>query len=65
MQALDILGRRCTTIVIAHRLSTVRKCDRIFEIENGMVKASGTFDSLCEASSTFREVTRFEMGHND
>ena len=65
MQALDLLGRRCTTIVIAHRLSTVRKCDRIFEIENGMVKASGTFDSLCETSSTFREVTRFEMGHND
>ena len=30
--ALDIVGRRCTTIVIAHRLSTVRKCDQVFEV---------------------------------
>ena len=60
MQALDLVGRRCTTIVIAHRLSTVRKCDRIYEIEDGRIKASGDFDTLCRLSDSFREMTRFE-----
>ncbi|QNJ27948.1 ABC transporter ATP-binding protein [Synechococcus sp. A15-24] len=60
MQALDLVGRRCTTIVIAHRLSTVRKCDRIYEIEDGRIKASGDFDTLCGLSDSFREMTRFE-----
>ena len=60
MQALDLVGRRCTTIVIAHRLSTVRKCDRIYEIEDGRIKASGDFDTLCHLSESFREMTRFE-----
>ena len=60
MQALDLVGRRCTTIVIAHRLSTVRKCDRIYEIDDGRIKASGDFDTLCRLSESFREMTRFE-----
>ena len=60
MQALDLVGRRCTTIVIAHRLSTVRKCDRIYEIEDGRIKASGDFDTLFLLSDSFREMTRFE-----
>ena len=60
MQALDLVGRRCTTIVIAHRLSTVRKCDRIYEVENGRIKAAGDFDTLCQLSDSFREMTQFE-----
>lgn len=60
MQALDLVGRRCTTIVIAHRLSTVRKCDRIFEVENGRIKAVGDFESLCRQSESFLEMTQFE-----
>lgn len=60
MQALDIVGRRCTTVVIAHRLSTVKKCDRIYEIENGKIVASGTFAELCDRSESFREMTLFE-----
>ena len=59
MQALDIVGRRCTTIVIAHRLSTVKKCDRIYEIADGNIVASGNFDELCERSESFREMTLF------
>ena len=60
MQALDLVGRRCTTVVIAHRLSTVRKCDRIFEVENGRIKAAGDFETLCQRSDSFREMTQFE-----
>ena len=60
LQALDLVGRRCTTIVIAHRLSTVKKCDRIVEIENGSIHAQGDFISLCEKSDTFRDMYRIE-----
>lgn len=60
MQALDIVGRRCTTIVIAHRLSTVKKCDCIYEIDEGRIVASGTFAELCEHSDSFREMTLFD-----
>jgi ATP-binding cassette, subfamily B, bacterial len=59
MQALDIVGRRCTTIVIAHRLSTVKKCDRIYEIQEGRIIASGSFAELCDRSESFREMTLF------
>ena len=56
MQALDIVGRRCTTIVIAHRLSTVKKCDQIYEMTDGKIVANGTFDELQKSSASFREM---------
>ena len=60
MQALDIIGRRCTTIVIAHRLSTVKKCDRMFEVENGSINAPVSFEDLVKISDSFREMNRLE-----
>ena len=60
LQALDLVGRRCTTIVIAHRLSTVRKCDRIYEIHDGSIKAFGDFETLCASSESFREMTQLD-----
>ena len=60
LQALELVGRRCTTIVIAHRLSTVKKCDQIVEIQSGKVKAQGGFVSLCERSESFRDMYRIE-----
>ena len=60
MQALDIVGRRCTTIVIAHRLSTVRKCDQVFEVSGGRIKASGSFEDLVKISDSFRKMNRLE-----
>jgi ATP-binding cassette subfamily B protein len=33
IEALEVIGRRCTTVVIAHRLSTVQRCDRIYEFD--------------------------------
>ena len=62
MQALDIVGRRCTTIVIAHRLSTVKKCDLIHEMAQGRVIASGDFEQLQERSSSFRAMALIENG---
>tara|TARA_B100000073_G_scaffold347815_2_gene363469 strand:- start:105 stop:1241 length:1137 start_codon:yes stop_codon:yes gene_type:complete len=60
MQALDIVGRRCTTIVIAHRLSTVKKCDEIYEMSDGKIIANGTFEQLQKNSASFREMSLIE-----
>jgi ATP-binding cassette subfamily B protein len=60
MQALDLVGRRCTMVVIAHRLSTVKKCDRIYEIANGGICASGDFDTLRSQSASFREMAMLD-----
>ncbi len=61
MQALDLIGRRCTMVVIAHRLSTVKKCDRIYEVDQGQIIASGDFETLTQRSPTFREMTMLDV----
>lgn len=56
-ELVSTLGRlrgRCTTILIAHRMTTVRSCDIIFELENGKITDSGTYDGLLKSSAVFR-----------
>ena len=60
IDALELVGRRCTTLVVAHRLSTVRRCDRIVEIDDGVVKAYGSFEELQQRSSAFHAMTLLE-----
>jgi ATP-binding cassette subfamily B protein len=60
IEALEVVGRRCTTLVIAHRLSTVRRCDRIYEFDQGQVKAYGSFTELQDRSPSFRELASLE-----
>lgn len=47
-EALDGLMKDRTSIIIAHRLSTVRHADRIYVINDGMTVESGTHDELVE-----------------
>ena len=60
IDALELVGRRCTTLVVAHRLSTVRRCDRIVELENGVLKAYGSFEELQHESQAFDAMARLE-----
>ena len=55
-QALDKLMQTCTTIVIAHRLSTVKKADKILVIEQGRIKEVGTHDSLIQAKGAYAKL---------
>ena len=54
--ALNNLIQRCTTLVIAHRLSTVRRADRIVVMESGKIVEIGNHDSLLERSGTYRRL---------
>jgi HlyD family secretion protein len=57
MMTLGSLRGRYTTILIAHRMTTVRSCDIIFELENGKIAGSGTYDGLLKSSAVFRRMT--------
>jgi ABC-type multidrug transport system fused ATPase/permease subunit len=46
MDAINNLGKDITIIIIAHRLNTVKRCDKIFLLEKGEIKNQGTFDEL-------------------
>lgn len=52
--ALDHL--RCTRIVVAHRLSTIRQCDRILVLDKGKIIEDGTYDELIAAGGFFSEL---------
>jgi ATP-binding cassette, subfamily B, bacterial PglK len=56
MATIVRLRGRYTVILIAHRLSTVRACDVIFEFDRGRVTGSGNYDGLLRDSKTFRRL---------
>ena len=56
MDAVQRIRKDKTVVLIAHRLSTVRQCDRIYLLEHGRVADSGSFDDLVASSATFREM---------
>ena len=49
-----------TTIVIAHRISTIKDMDRIILLEDGELKAFDTHDNLLETSSLYREMVELQ-----
>jgi ATP-binding cassette subfamily B protein len=60
--ALSALSRGRTTIVIAHRLATVRGADRIVVLEAGRIVASGTHDALMREQGTYARLARLQFG---
>lgn len=60
IDALELVGRRCTTLVVAHRLTTVSRCDRIVELVDGVVKAYGSVAELQNQSPSFDQLLQLE-----
>lgn len=56
MAAIDGLNRDLTILLIAHRLTTVRHCDVIVELAQGVVTAQGRYDELITRSASFRQL---------
>jgi ATP-binding cassette subfamily B protein len=61
MNAIEGLNRSLTVLIIAHRLSTVRRCDTIVELQHGEIVAQGSYEQLLEQSPSFRKMA-FEVG---
>lgn len=55
-QALESLTKSCTTIVIAHRLSTVENADKIVVMDGGMVVESGKHQELLEQGGLYTRL---------
>lgn len=58
MDAIEGLDRELTILLIAHRLSTVRRCDIIVELDRGRVVGQGTYEELLTSSASFRRLVR-------
>ena len=54
MDAIDNLSKNITIILIAHRLSTVKKCDKIFLLKKGELKNEGNFNEIINSDGSFK-----------
>ncbi len=61
-RSLARVSKGRTTIVVAHRLSTVRHADRIHVIEHGRLLESGSHDELVAANGTYAALWRLQTG---
>ena len=56
LDAIAGFDRGITVLLIAHRLTTVTRCDRIIELERGAVVAQGSYSELLDSSPSFRKM---------
>lgn len=61
-RSLDVISRNRTTIVIAHRLSTVRQADCIHLLEAGKILESGTHEELLSLNQAYAALWRLQTG---
>ena len=59
--ALDTLREDRTTIVVAHRLSTIRSADQILVMQRGAVKERGTHEDLLRRDGLYRRMYELQV----
>ena len=64
-QALDELCKGRTTLVVAHRLSTIRNADEIAVVMDGRIAERGTHEELMEADGTYKNLYSLQFREND
>ncbi len=61
LSAMQLAMRGRTTLVIAHRLSTLRQCDRVLVLDQGRVVQRGTHAELMEADGHYRHAAESQL----
>jgi ATP-binding cassette subfamily B multidrug efflux pump len=61
--ALAAQAYRCTTLVVAQRISTVLKADKIVVVDRGQIAAQGTHRELIKSSPIYREIYDSQLGN--
>ena len=56
-----LASMHCTRLVIAHRLSTVKDCDRIVVLERGRIAEEGSYEELMRKNGRFAELVRYQL----
>jgi len=64
-QALDELCKGRTTLVVAHRLSTIRNADEIAVVMDGRITERGTHEELMAADGTYKNLYSLQFREND
>jgi len=64
-RSLDVVSKDRTTIMIAHRLSTVRNADCIYVMEHGKIVESGTHEQLLLQNSHYAALWRLQTGEKE
>lgn len=60
LQAMENTAELKTLIVIAHRLTTVKNCNRIYLLEKGRIVAEGTYDELMTSNEKFQKMAKIK-----
>ena len=56
MNSINKLKNTMTIIMVAHRLSTIKECDKIYHLENGKLRSQGTFSELFSNDQLFKNM---------
>ena len=60
-EAVDHLSRDRTTLIVAHRLATVKKADRIVVLDQGRIVATGRHDQLVADGGLYARLARLQF----
>ena len=57
-ESIKNIAKDITVVIVAHRMSTIMNCNKIYLLENGEISGSGSFKELVNTNKKFKELVR-------